>query len=196
MRTLLVGRRGRRCSTSCWAFRSRTSSCARRSRFKGLLIALSLAPLLASVVVRTYGWYIILNRFGVANDTLLDLGIIERSHSVHAQHRRHRRRPRARAPALRRAVDHGLAQRHQSQPRVGRDEPRRQPHAHVLPRRAAAVPARHRGRVPARVLDRDQRVRHAGDPRRAGDAGGGHRDLQLHRRCSSTGRSARRWRWC
>jgi putative spermidine/putrescine transport system permease protein len=48
-----------------------------RSRFKGLLIALSLAPLLASVVVRTYGWYIILNRFGVANDALLGLGIMD-----------------------------------------------------------------------------------------------------------------------
>src|SRR5687768_17493333 len=46
-----------------------------RSRWKGLLIALALAPLLASVVVRTYGWYIILNRFGVANDVLLALGI-------------------------------------------------------------------------------------------------------------------------
>ena len=48
-----------------------------RSRWKGLLIALALAPLLASVVVRTYGWYIILNRFGVANDLLLALGAIE-----------------------------------------------------------------------------------------------------------------------
>ena len=48
-----------------------------QSRWKGLLIALSLAPLLASVVVRTYGWYIILNRFGFANDVLLGLGIIE-----------------------------------------------------------------------------------------------------------------------
>src|SRR5262245_54603052 len=47
-----------------------------RSRWKGLLIALALAPLLASVVVRTYGWYIILNRFGVANDLLLALGVI------------------------------------------------------------------------------------------------------------------------
>lgn len=47
-----------------------------RSRWKGLLIALALAPLLASVVVRTYGWYIILNRFGVANDLLLGLGLI------------------------------------------------------------------------------------------------------------------------
>src|SRR2546426_8563810 len=46
-----------------------------RSRWKGLLIALSLAPLLASVVVRTYGWYILLNRFGVANDLLLALGL-------------------------------------------------------------------------------------------------------------------------
>jgi putative spermidine/putrescine transport system permease protein len=47
-----------------------------RSRWKGLLIALALAPLLASVVVRTYGWYIILNRFGVANDLLLWLNLI------------------------------------------------------------------------------------------------------------------------
>ena len=47
-----------------------------RSRWKGMLIALSLAPLLASVVVRTYGWYIILNRFGFANDVLLGLGLI------------------------------------------------------------------------------------------------------------------------
>lgn len=46
------------------------------SRWKGLLIALSLAPLLASVVVRTYGWYVILNRFGVANDVLLAFGLI------------------------------------------------------------------------------------------------------------------------
>jgi putative spermidine/putrescine transport system permease protein len=48
-----------------------------KSRWKGLLIALSLAPLLASVVVRTYGWYIILNRFGVVNDVLLGLGVID-----------------------------------------------------------------------------------------------------------------------
>ena len=47
-----------------------------KSRWKGVLIALSLAPLLASVVVRTYGWYIILNRFGVANDLLLNMGLI------------------------------------------------------------------------------------------------------------------------
>jgi putative spermidine/putrescine transport system permease protein len=45
------------------------------SRWKGWLIALSLAPLLASVVVRTYGWYVILNRTGVANDVLLSLGL-------------------------------------------------------------------------------------------------------------------------
>jgi len=46
------------------------------SRWKGVLIALSLAPLLASVIVRTYGWYVILNRSGVANDVLLGLGLI------------------------------------------------------------------------------------------------------------------------
>ncbi len=34
------------------------------SRWKGALIALSLTPLLASVVVRTYGWWVLLNRDG------------------------------------------------------------------------------------------------------------------------------------
>ncbi len=47
------------------------------SRWKGFLIALSLAPLLASVVVRTYGWYVILNRSGVLNDILLGLGLMQ-----------------------------------------------------------------------------------------------------------------------
>ena len=47
------------------------------SPWKGVLIAVCLAPLLASVVVRTYGWYIILNRFGVANDLFLWLGLIQ-----------------------------------------------------------------------------------------------------------------------
>jgi putative spermidine/putrescine transport system permease protein len=45
------------------------------SRWRGLLIALSFTPLLASVVVRTYGWYIVLNRFGIANDLMLWLGL-------------------------------------------------------------------------------------------------------------------------
>ncbi len=47
------------------------------SRFKGVLITLSLAPLLASVVVRTYGWYVILDRFGFVNDVLLNFSLIE-----------------------------------------------------------------------------------------------------------------------
>jgi putative spermidine/putrescine transport system permease protein len=34
------------------------------SRWRGALIAMALAPLLASVVVRTYGWWVILNRDG------------------------------------------------------------------------------------------------------------------------------------
>jgi len=47
------------------------------SRWKGVLIALSLAPLLASVIVRTYGWYVILNRNGVINESLMGFGWIE-----------------------------------------------------------------------------------------------------------------------
>jgi len=47
-----------------------------RSRFKGWLIALSLAPLLASVIVRTYGWFVILNREGALNRLLLETGLV------------------------------------------------------------------------------------------------------------------------
>jgi putative spermidine/putrescine transport system permease protein len=37
------------------------------SRWKGALIALSLSPLLASVIVRTYGWWVIFNNEGALN---------------------------------------------------------------------------------------------------------------------------------
>ncbi|WP_426958660.1 ABC transporter permease [Muricoccus radiodurans] len=47
------------------------------SRWKGLLIAVSLSPLLASVIVRTYGWYVILNQDGALNSLLLWAGAIE-----------------------------------------------------------------------------------------------------------------------
>jgi putative spermidine/putrescine transport system permease protein len=48
------------------------------SRWKGTLIALSLSPLLASVIVRTYGWYVILNREGALNHLALALGLADR----------------------------------------------------------------------------------------------------------------------
>jgi putative spermidine/putrescine transport system permease protein len=48
------------------------------TRWKGLLIALSLSPLLASVIVRTYGWYVILNREGALNQLFLSLGVVDR----------------------------------------------------------------------------------------------------------------------
>jgi putative spermidine/putrescine transport system permease protein len=47
------------------------------SRWKGLLIAVTLSPLLASVIVRTYGWYVILNHEGALNGLLAWLGFIE-----------------------------------------------------------------------------------------------------------------------
>lgn len=48
-----------------------------QNRWRNWLIALSLSPLLASVIVRTYGWWVVLNREGVANNTLLTLGLID-----------------------------------------------------------------------------------------------------------------------
>lgn len=47
------------------------------TRWQGALIALSLCPLLASVIVRTYGWFVILHRHGVVNDFLLWAGVID-----------------------------------------------------------------------------------------------------------------------
>lgn len=47
------------------------------SHLKPVLIAVSLAPLLASVIVRTYGWWVILNRDGAVNVLLRWLGLID-----------------------------------------------------------------------------------------------------------------------
>src|SRR3954453_11260240 len=49
-----------------------------QSRWRNALIALSLAPLLASVIVRTYGWWVVLNREGALNALLLSVGLIDR----------------------------------------------------------------------------------------------------------------------
>jgi putative spermidine/putrescine transport system permease protein len=46
------------------------------SRWKGLLVALAIAPLLTSAVVRTFGWMVILGTQGLVNRTLTDLGLI------------------------------------------------------------------------------------------------------------------------
>ena len=49
-----------------------------RSRFKGVLIALVLAPELSGVVLRTYGWIVILEDRGLVNNLLLGLGLVEK----------------------------------------------------------------------------------------------------------------------
>ena len=54
-------------------FLSRTTS-----RWRGILTALAIAPLLTSGVVRTYGWMVILGDRGVINDTLQALALIDR----------------------------------------------------------------------------------------------------------------------
>lgn len=47
-----------------------------RSRWRGVLTALAVAPLLTSIVVRTYGWMVILGDQGVINGALKTLGFI------------------------------------------------------------------------------------------------------------------------
>ena len=47
-------------------------------RLKALLYALVLSPLLVGIVVRTYGWTILLGNAGVINGLLRDVGLIDR----------------------------------------------------------------------------------------------------------------------
>lgn len=47
------------------------------SKWKGILIALAIAPLLTSAVVRTFGWMVILGNQGLINTTLMDWGLIQ-----------------------------------------------------------------------------------------------------------------------
>ena len=54
-------------------FLSRTTS-----RWRGVLTALAIAPLLTSAVVRTYGWMVILGDRGVINGALQSLSLTER----------------------------------------------------------------------------------------------------------------------
>ena len=46
------------------------------SKWKSVLVALAIAPLLTSAVVRTFGWMVILGPQGLVNSTLKNLGII------------------------------------------------------------------------------------------------------------------------
>lgn len=47
-------------------------------RWNGVMIFLLVAPLLTSIIMRTFGWNVILARNGVLNSTLSSLGLIER----------------------------------------------------------------------------------------------------------------------
>ncbi|WP_105566435.1 ABC transporter permease [Microbacterium halophytorum] len=48
-----------------------------QSKWSGVLLAMALAPLLTSSVVRTYGWMVLLNDDGLVNSSLLGVGLID-----------------------------------------------------------------------------------------------------------------------
>lgn len=48
-----------------------------KSRWKGLLYTFILSPLLVGLVVRTFGWMIILSKNGIANQSLSWLGVVD-----------------------------------------------------------------------------------------------------------------------
>jgi putative spermidine/putrescine transport system permease protein len=52
-----------------------------RSRLRLLALALVVSPLVASVVVRTYGWMVLLDNDGLVNQVLQDVGITD--HPIH-----------------------------------------------------------------------------------------------------------------
>jgi putative spermidine/putrescine transport system permease protein len=47
-------------------------------RWKGAILFCLIAPLLTSIIMRTFGWRVLLARRGIINATLLDIGLIER----------------------------------------------------------------------------------------------------------------------
>jgi putative spermidine/putrescine transport system permease protein len=49
-----------------------------RTRWRGVLVALLVAPLLTSIVVRTYGWLVLLGGDGLINGALLSVGFVDR----------------------------------------------------------------------------------------------------------------------
>ncbi len=59
-----------------------------QSRFKGLLTYLVFLPMMVGIVVRAYGWIVILGREGLVNTSLLGIGLIDAPlrlmYSVHA----------------------------------------------------------------------------------------------------------------
>lgn len=48
-----------------------------QSRWRGVLVALAIAPLLTSTVVRTYGWMVLLGSEGLINSTLVWIGFVD-----------------------------------------------------------------------------------------------------------------------
>lgn len=48
-----------------------------RAGFSGLMLAVVIFPLMVSVVVRAFGWIVILGPSGIVNQTLMSVGIIE-----------------------------------------------------------------------------------------------------------------------
>ena len=154
------------------------------SRWKNLLIALSLAPLLASVIVRTYGWWVVLNREGALNVALRSLGAIDQplimlpSTSAIVIGLAHALLPYGVLTIM--ASLNGLnpnLERAAMSLGAGRV---RTFLAVTLPLTAPGIARR----LSAHLRDRDERVCHARDPRRPDHRGDGDDDPPLHARAA------------
>ena len=97
-----------------------------------------LLPLMISVVVRTYGWLILLANQGLVNTTLLRLGLIERARPPPLQHAGRGDQPDAHPAAVRDLSDLQRAGEARPLAQGGGARPRRRPVGDVLARDAAA----------------------------------------------------------
>ena len=95
-----------------------------RSRVAALLLLLVLFPIWTSLLVRCYAWLVLLQRRGLINTWLSDLGLIDRPAAARAQLHRHDNRHGAHHAALHGAAALRLDACHQSRLHARRSQSR------------------------------------------------------------------------
>jgi len=140
--------------------------------WRSICMLVVIGPLLVSVVARTLGWALLLGSTGLVNQGLIALGLIDAARvHVHRDRRRHRARP---CPdALHDPGGLGLAAAARPADRERGDVARRRLVDDLAARDPAADRARHPVRRDHRLRTGGERLRLAGDHRRAPAQGRG-----------------------
>ena len=135
-------------------------------RERGALMLLITAPLMVSLVIRSFGWIILLGPRGLVNTALVALGLTEEPlRLMYNEPAVVAGMAQVYFPFMVLAIFAALAERRR-EPAPRRRQPRRRPCAAVLGVHAPAQHARHPGRIAHRLRPLHQRLRHAVHPRR------------------------------